>query len=274
MFKAYTRHLSLLLAVCFILLLVAASVSGTRPVTATRKHYPANLTDVPILNYHKVDGTIQHCLSLTPDEFEQQMRFLSENGYHTITPDQLLAYLKYGKSLPDNPILITFDDGYQDNYTNAYPIMKKYGFTATIFLITGVIDKDPRYMTWDQARALQQDGFVFGSHTVTHAPLAKLTNEQITEELTASKKEIERQLGRKPDFFAYPTGSYTMKIEELVRQAGYRAAFTIRYGQAGLGSDLYALERIPIFHGAHSFRSFYIRLRGAPILERMGIIRN
>lgn len=267
------RYVFLFVALFAILIIVASSVGGTNAVVASRRHMPSSITDVPVLNYHKVDN-FYHELSLSPHEFDEQMNYLYANGYHTITPDQLTAYLTHGRALPEKPVLITFDDGYKDNYTNAYPIMKKYGFTAAIFLITGFIGSDDRYMTWDQAREMQKDGFVFGSHSVTHRPLTKLTPDQIRQELVESRTEMERQLGRKPRYFAYPTGTYSLAIEDLVRETGYRGAFTVRYGQVGIESDPYAMERIPIFKGPNTLRSFVIRLTGAPLLERLGIIRN
>lgn len=251
---------------------VASSVAGTRAV-AGRHYQPADLTDIPVLNYHKVDAA-GIPLSLTLSEFDDQIRYLAENGYHAISPDQLMGYLKYGRALPDKPVLITFDDGYLDNYKNAYPILKMYGFTATVFLVTAFIGNDDRFMTWDQVREMQKNGFVFGSHTVNHLPLNNMSADEALAELTESAAELERQLGAKPRYFAYPTGAYNLKLEELVRQAGYRAAFTIRYGQVGIESDPYALERIPIYHSSQTFRSFYCRITGAPILERLGFFRN
>ena len=267
------RVLVLLALFGFILVAVAASVGGTKAVTAGRKYVPAAVVDVPVLNYHKID-TLYHALSLAPEEFEEQMKYLHDNGYQTISPDQLMGYLKYGRGLPEKPILITFDDGYLDNYTNAYPILKKYGYTATVFLVTNLVGHDPRFMSWDQAREMQKDGFVLGSHTVSHQPLTKLSEEAVRQELAVSMAVLEKELGKKPKYFAYPTGAYSLKIEELVRDAGYKGAFTIRYGQVGLESDPFALERIPIFRTTHTFRSFLIRLNGATLLERLGIIRN
>jgi len=265
----------LLLGIIF-LLIVSSSVVSTTAVVAGRNTNRTALTsleDIPVLNYHKVDN-YYHALSIPPEEFEEQMAYLSQNGFTTITPDQLMAYLNYDKPLPEKPILITFDDGYLDNYTNAYPIMKKYGFTATIFLVTSKVGHEENFMTWDQVRAMQKDGFVFGSHTVSHAVLNKISHEQAMQELTDSRKELEQQLGVKTRYFAYPTGAYNLQSEEMVKQAGYRAAFTIRYGQAGAESNPYALERIPIFRGQHTFRSFFVRLNAAPVLERFGLIRN
>ncbi len=274
MLRVSKRHVCLLFAVGLVLLFIALAVAGTTSVVASHNQdHTMNLTDVPVLNYHKVDN-INHSLSISPPEFEEQMQYLHDNGYHTITPDQLVAYLKYGSTLPEKPIMLSFDDGYLDNYTNAYPIMKKYGFTATIFVVTNLVGRDPRFMNWDQAREMQQEGFVFGSHTVNHVVLTKLSSEEALNELVDSRLEIEQQLGKPPLYFAYPTGAYNMQIEDLVRRAGYKAAFTIRYGQVGQDSNIYALERIPIFKGQKTFRSFFIRLNAAPILERLGIIRN
>lgn len=268
------QHCYIVFGIIIIFLIIAGSKIGTSPVVASRNESNLiNIKDVPILNYHKVD-MLNHSLSVSPQEFEEQMEYLAKNNYTTITPDQLMAYLKHGKELPDKPIMITFDDGYLDNYTNAYPIMKKYGFTATIFVVTNLVGHDPRFMTWDQVREMQQNGIVFGSHTVNHQSLTSLTNEQVLNELSQSRDEMVRQLGKAPKYFAYPTGTYNQSIEEAVRSTGYKAAFTIEYGQVGDDSDLYALERIPIFKNEKTFRNFFIRLNGAPILEGLGIVKS
>jgi len=269
------RYKSLVFALVASVLLVsllASSGVGTRAI-AGRQYHPANLIDIPVLNYHKVDAKYSSALSLSPQEFDEQMSYLYENGYHTITPDQFMAYLKYGRDLPEKPVLVTFDDGYFDNYTQAYFIMKKYGFTGTIFLVTSKIGQDARFMSWDQVREMQHNGFVFGSHTVNHQPLTNLSPEEAIAELEESSQVMEQQLGSKPRYFAYPSGAYNQQVEQLVRQTGYRAAFTVRYGQAGLESDPFAIERIPIFKSSQSFRSFYYRLTAAPLLERLGLIR-
>ena len=274
MLKMHKQHKYIISAIILIFLVMAGSRVGTSLVVAGRNESNLiNLQDVPVLNYHKVD-VLNHALSVSPQEFAKQMEYLYKNEYHTITPDQLMAYLKYGKQLPDKPIMITFDDGYLDNYTNAYPIMQKYGFTGTIFIVTNLVGHDPRFMNWDQVREMQQNGNVFGSHTVNHQSLTRLTNEQVMNELIQSRDEITQQLGKTPKYFAYPTGTYNPAIEKMVKTAGYKAAFTIEYGQVGADSDLYALERIPIFKGQKTFRSFFIRLNGAPILEGLGLVKS
>lgn len=274
MFKMDRQLTRLSLAIVLCLLLVAVSaVSSTPTAVGNVRGYSLNPGDVPVLNYHKVDN-FHHALSIPPNEFEEQIKYLYESGYNTISPDQLMAYLKYGTALPENPILITFDDGYLDNFTNAYPILKKYGYTATIFLVTNLVGHDQRFLTWDQVRQMEKDGFVFGSHTANHIPLTQVDSQKIENELNQSSDEISHQLGKPPKYFAYPTGVYNAETEELVAKTGYTAAFTIRYGRVNSTSNLYALERIPLFKGQRTFQSFFIRLNCAPLLERFGVIRN
>ena len=272
--EMHKQPIYILMGIIIVLLLIAGSRICTSPVVAhPNGSNLINLKDVPVLNYHKID-ILNHPLSVSPQDFESQMEYLYKKQYNTISSDQLLTYLKYGKELPDKPIMITFDDGYLDNYTNAFPIMNKYGFTATIFIVTNLVGNDPRFINWDQAREMQKNGIVFGSHTANHISLTSLTKEQVMDELIQSRAEIARQLGKPPNYFAYPTGTYNAAIEDMVRSVGYKAAFTIQYGKVGADSDLFALERIPIFKGQRTFRDFFIRLNGEAILEGLGIVKS
>ncbi|HWR40058.1 MAG TPA: polysaccharide deacetylase family protein [Patescibacteria group bacterium] len=275
MFALGRRQIFFVIAVIIVLMVIVAGfiVSGVSDWSVASQMPRDRGIDVPILAYHKVDH-LNHSLSLPPEEFSRQLQYLWENGYRSITPDQLTAYFQYGRPLPEKPVMITFDDGYLDNYVNAYPILKKYGFTATIFIITDMIERDPRFMKWDQIREMQADHFIFGSHSVTHTPLNQLTLEQLKRELTNSADEMEKQLGQRPRYFAYPTGDYSANIGNQVKQAGYRAAFTIRFGQVGLGSNQYALERIPVFRSQQSFQQFFSRLHVTPNQEQLNIIRS
>ncbi|MDU2066253.1 MAG: polysaccharide deacetylase family protein [Sporomusaceae bacterium] len=254
------------------LLFIAMTFSGTNAVVAQIPEVES-AAEVPVLNYHKVDD-MPIALSVAPQDFEEQIAYLAQHGFHSITPKQLYRALKKGEALPENPVLITFDDGYLDNYENAYPILKKYGFTATFFVITDFIGKDPRFMNWDQIRQMQQDGFIIGSHTVNHVPLTDLPPEGVMAELTQSRDKIYAETGQMPRYLAYPTGAYNDTVRKLVHQAGYKGAFTVRYGEVDCDSNICSLERIPIFRSQHTFRSFYMRVNGAPILKRLGIIRN
>ena len=226
---------------------------------------------VIVLNYHKVDN-MNISLSVPPSEFERQIAFLAQNGYHTITPHELYMAFTDGAELPTNPVLITFDDGYADNYTYAYPILKKYGVKATIFVITDLLDRNyPGYLTWGQAAEMDASGVVsIESHTVTHGSLTDLTDEQIRYELTESKHNIEQRLGKEVEFLAYPTGAYNLHIASLVKEAGYKGAFTVRNGNMDRATNFYAIERVPIFRTPDTFASFLERLKFVPLFEQIG----
>ena len=226
-----------------------------------------------VLNYHKVDN-MDISLSVSPSDFERQMAFLQENGYHAISPHELYMAFTDGAALPTNPVLITFDDGYADNYTNAYPILKKYGIKATIFVITGLMGK-PGYLSWGQAAEMEAGGLVsIESHTVTHGSLTGLTDDQVRYELTEAKHDIEQRLGKEVEFLAYPTGAYNLHIARLVKEAGYKGAFTVRYGNMDRATNLYAIERVPIFRMADTFAAFLERLKFVPLFEHIGWTKN
>lgn len=228
---------------------------------------------IMVLNYHKIDD-MDISLSIPPIEFEAQMKYLQDNNYHTITPDELYAALEGEGELPENPVLITFDDGYADNYENAYPILKKYDFKATIFVISDFVGKMDHYFTWDEAREMSKNGITIASHTVDHRAMTDLTDEQLKKELVESKKKIEKEMDKTVDYIAYPTGTYNLHIAQLVKDAGYKAAFTIKYGNVDMDSNIYALERVPIFHTEDTHKSFLERVRYAPIFESFGWIKN
>ncbi len=228
---------------------------------------------VIVLNYHKVDN-MNISLSVAPSDFEKQIAYLAQNGFHTVTPHELYMAFTDGAALPTNPVLITFDDGYADNYTKAYPILKKYGMKATIFVITSLMGK-PGYLTWGQAAEMEAAGLVsIESHTVTHGSLTGLTDDQIRYELTEAKHDIEQRLGKEVEFLAYPTGAYNLHIARLVKEAGYKGAFTVRYGNMDSATNLYAIERVPIFRTPDTFASFLERLKYVPLFEHIGWVKN
>lgn len=231
-----------------------------------------NELKIIILNYHKIDDT-NIALSVAPQEFERQMAYLKAKGYNTITPDALVDYLEGNGELPVKPLLITFDDGYVDNYTNAYPVLKKYGFQATIFVITDYLNLYPDYITWDQAKEMSQNGITIASHTMQHKSMTTLRDEELYEELQGSAMAINLHIGQQSQFVAYPTGTYNLHVAEVIKKCGYRAAFTIKYGNVDRASNVYALERVPIFRTNNTFQSFLERIKFLPLFERLGWIK-
>lgn len=228
---------------------------------------------VLVLNYHKIANE-HKSLSVTLDDFEQHMKWLQEYGFTCITPGQLYDFVANGAELPEKPVLITFDDGYKDNYTNAFPIMKKYGMKGTIFVVTGFLGVYDNYLTWDQAKELLDAGFNIESHTYSHKSMTEASDEDITKELVKSRQTIKEKLGIDSDFMAYPTGTYNLHIAELVKEAGYKGAFTIKYDNVSRDSNVYALERVPVFHTSETNKDFWERLQYIPLLYKYGWVKN
>lgn len=228
---------------------------------------------VMVLNYHKVENK-NMSLAINIDDFDKQMKWLKDCGCNTITPDQLYDFITNGAELPENPVLITFDDGYADNYKNAYPILKKYGFKATIFVVTSFLGKYDNYLTWAQAKELVDNGFNIESHTANHKIMTEVSDEELREELELSRKEISNQVGKESFYIAYPTGTYNLHIAQLIKDAGYKAAFTIKFDNVSRNSNVYALERVPIFHTEKTNKDFLERIKYLPIYEKTGWNKN
>lgn len=234
---------------------------------------PEDDVKVLVLNYHMVNSMFIS-LAVEPEDFDWQMKYLVDHGYHTISIDELYDFLAGQGTLPDRPVLITFDDGYVDNYTNAYPILKKYNLKATIFIVTGFVSKRRGYLTWDQLREMEKNGIMAQSHTVTHAPLPELSDERIREELVESKRQAETELGHPVEFIAYPTGMHDLHIVGIAKEAGYKGGFTVKYGNVDRNSNVYAMERVPIFRTAATNADFVDRLRYTSNITQYGWIRN
>ena len=193
---------------------------------------------VPILCYHRFDKTCKSNLCMSESAFAKQMEYLKKNGYHTIHLSDLIEFLKYKRSIPSKSVIITLDDGYRSLYDFAYPLLKRYGYTATLFIYTDFIEASRNALTWNQVRELKDAGFEIGSHSISHADLTKKypdENDQefrdrITKELTISKKIIDRKLNQNTQYFAYPYGSYSQQVLDLLPKAGYTLGLTIRSG--------------------------------------------
>ena len=263
-----------LLAVLLILLGALLIVGHPREEAASVP-LPAAEDDekVLVLNYHMVNRMFIS-LAIDPEDFDWQMKYLVDHGYHTISPEELYAFLEGKGTLPDRPVLITFDDGYVDNYTNAYPILKKYNLKATIFIVTGFVSERKGYLTWDQLREMEQHGITAQSHTVTHAPLPELSDERIREELIVSKQQAEAELGHPIEFIAYPTGVHDLHIVGIAKEAGYKGGFTVKYGNVDRSSNVYAMERVPVFRTSATNVDFVDRLRYTSNITQYGWTRN
>jgi peptidoglycan/xylan/chitin deacetylase (PgdA/CDA1 family) len=225
------------------------------------------LQTIPILTYHRFAEDCISPLCIPKRLFELQMRYLKENGYHVITPEELLAFLEYRHGLPKKSVLITMDDGYRSAYDIAYPILKEYGFTATLCIYTSFVGVPKIAITWDQLREMKANGFTIGSHTVSHSDLTRPKEGEtelefiarIEEEIQGSKKIIDKKLGQDTYILAYPYGYYDQRSINVARQAGYEIAMSIRRGGNPFFANPLCLRRDQIFE--EDMETFLSRLK-------------
>lgn len=210
--------------------------------------YPAIASPktVPVLLYHRL-GTVAHPLYLSPERFENQMKALKEAGFTTLSLKQYEAFvLGLMSDLPDNSILITFDDGDIDNYEAAFPILKRYGLKATFFIPTALLDQEGR-LTSSQLLEMHHAGMSFGSHTVTHRRLAHLDQAEIIVELEQSKQILEELLHSPVESIAYPGGSYNEMVMLAAKNSGYKVGFSTLSGRNSRSTSPFIMKRIPVF---------------------------
>lgn len=206
---------------------------------------------VPILCYHQFDAACQSAMCMPDSVFEQQMRYLKEHGYRVITFGQMLEFVNYRKAIPKKSAIITVDDGYLSVYSRAFPILKKYGFTATLFVYTEFINAARIALTWDQLREMKAAGFEIGSHSVSHADLTKKREGEtdgaylarVRKELILSKEIIDKKLGQDTRILAFPYGNYNQHVLRLTKDAGYELAVSVNRGGNPFFSDPLTLNR-------------------------------
>jgi len=209
---------------------------------------------VPVLNYHHFLEDCDSLLCIPPAVFDQQMKYLKDNGYRTVTMEDLLSFLQYRQALPKKSLMITIDDGYRSAYDVAYPILKRYGLTATLFIYTDYVGVSDKAITWDQLKELNADRFQIGSHTISHSDLTmKKEGEsekdylaRIKKEVIDSKQIIDMKLTQDTIAIAFPFGRYNESILSLAEQAGYMLGFSVEGGGNPFFSDALCLRRTQI----------------------------
>jgi len=191
---------------------------------------------VPILCYHQVrnwkptDGKVGKDYIVEIQNFKDQMKMLADSGYHTISPDQLYAYLNTGASLPSKPIMLTFDDTDMDQFTIVRPTLDKLGFKAVYFIMTVSIGRKGKfvdYMTKEQIKQLSDEGNVIGSHTYDHKNFKKYAGKDWEEQLDKPTKKLEEITGKKMTEFAYPFGLWNAEGIPELKKRGFRMAFQL-----------------------------------------------
>jgi len=215
---------------------------------------------IPILMYHRVVTEVptnsRHGIWVTVQSFEQNLISLKRHGYSPITFEQYQLFLNGEFILPNRPVILTFDDGYEDNYTHAFPLLKKYGFSAVIFLVansmrrTNFWDADEPQeplMTDKQIREMSTAGIGFGSHTITHPNLTQCSLEQIKKELVDSKQMIEQLTGKEIISLAYPYGAVNESIKSITAETGYKFGVATNSGPLKFYEDLFEIRRTQVF---------------------------
>ncbi|EHQ88020.1 polysaccharide deacetylase family protein [Desulfosporosinus youngiae] len=202
--------------------------------------------EVPVLYYHSVMLEEGNEVRMPPDQFEAQMAYMREQGYESVTLDQLYQAFYKGGALPAKPFVITFDDGYEDNYTTAFPILKKHGFTAAVFMVSSYINGEG-FLSWSQLKELTANGWEIEGHTANHPYLSKMDKAAVLNELKSSKELIEKELGQTVNYIAYPYGDYNANIVQAVKDTGYLMAFTTERGWSNLNLDEWHLQRVYCF---------------------------
>ena len=209
---------------------------------------------VPIAMYHYIRvnpdpyDRLGFALSVTPSDFAAQMDWLAANGYHTVTMQDLVAYLSGVHGLPSKPIVLTFDDGYADFYTTALPILRSHEFTAVSYVVSGFIGWQ-YYMSAAQIVEAQNAGIEIGSHTVGHVNLTSVSNDWLRYQLVASKRALETLLGRSVVSFCYPSGRFGAREMAAVQAVGYQSATTTMGGTWHSLRDRYAWTRVRVSGG-------------------------
>jgi peptidoglycan/xylan/chitin deacetylase (PgdA/CDA1 family) len=227
---------------------------------------------VPVIMYHSVnpvENPFIRKLIVTPEAFERQMRFLKSHRYNVVSLRELAERISAGGKIPPRTIAITFDDGYRDNYTYAFPVLKKYNLPATIFIIIDEVGRrlaksgDDR-LSWSEIKAMQDSGLIeFGSHAMGPDLLTKISSEEeLRRQIFLSKKILEEKLGSSVIAFSYPEGRFNSKIKALVKEAGYKVAVATKPGKSYPKNDVYALRRLRISPSSNNLFVFWFETTG------------
>jgi peptidoglycan/xylan/chitin deacetylase (PgdA/CDA1 family) len=243
---------------------------------------------IPILLYHSIAESASAQFKkwvVDPRDFAAQMAYLHENGFTPLTVTRLARAITNRRvSLPDRPVVISFDDGFADFYSQAFPILDQYGFAATLYVVSGYVGGRSQWLqaqgegerpmlTWEQIFALDEAGVEIGAHTQTHPQLDTLATSVARDQIQGSKLVLEQRLGKRVTSFAYPHGYYSPDIRRVVRQAGFHCACGVKHAMSSIKDDRFALSRI-IVSSATSLADFRDLLAGrglrvAPTGERV-----
>lgn len=268
--SSYTKHAPISGSAHASKKLIAVASPSATPIigtptptnTPTPTPYSGYCLYVPVLFYHHIqpqaDAVAKGQTSLSVDNgiFDQQMAYVAQSGYTTITAKQLVDALITKSPLPAKPLVITLDDGYKDNYTYAHPVIQKYGLTANLMLASGLVG-GADYLTWDMVSDMKNSGrWYFTNHTWSHYSLGQGDDAKITYEVQTAKQQIEAHTGQPTNVFTYPYGTFTPHSVELLKSLGVQGAYSTIGGSMQCDSILYQLRRTRIGNSSLSAYGF------------------
>lgn len=235
----------------------APIVVGKDVVIPLKPVNPGGLTadgyqTVPVLCYHRFSPKIStNKIDVSAETFDHQMAYLRDNGYNVITLKQLNDFIDYKQRLPKKSVLITIDDGWKTVRTIAYPILKKYGFSAVLFVYTDLMKSKQSSvaLSWDDVKEMAASGLIeVESHTVSHTDLTKIADEKVMKELRESQRIIKAKIGKSPQFLAYPYGNFNDKVVATMKELGYKAGFTVIRGSNSFFYNNFSLSRSMVYN--------------------------
>jgi peptidoglycan/xylan/chitin deacetylase (PgdA/CDA1 family) len=224
------------------------SITSSATIPAGYRYHPPGSVSVPILLYHNVSNRGSTNYVIRPANFHAQMKFLFDAGYQTVTVSQLASVIRDGGYLPENAVVITFDDGYLGVHENAFPILEAFGFNAVVYIISGTVatDRSYGYLQKEQVDELVAAGWEIGSHSISHSSL-KTTALGLRNEIEKSKAELEEKLGIEIRSFSYPYNITNDWIKSRVEEYGYNSAVGVDSFVIHKPERLYFLSRREVF---------------------------
>jgi len=226
--------------------------------------WPGGYQTVPVLTYHKISRNgPPDAMTVRETDFEAQMRYLRENGYRVIRLDDLFEFLQFRRQIPARSVVITFDDGWRSVYDIAWPILKKYGYPATLFVYTDLIVGSRETLSWDQVRELSREGLDIQCHSKTHRYLGRKERkesfrdyfESVRKEIAESSRILRKHTGREVKYLAYPYGDTNALVVAMALREGYRLAFTVERESAPFFTNDFRVSREMIY-GTFGLKEF------------------
>ncbi len=250
----------------FFAILIAATLTAGAFGTLPHSAFAAEQSSAVVLMYHRFGDSRYPSTNVTLEQLDQHIAELTNGDYTVMHLSTIVDRLAAGEALPDRTVAITIDDAYETIYTGGWPRLRDAGLPFTLFVSSGPIDEGlDDMMSWDQLREMQAAGVEIGGHTVTHLHMPWADAERNRREVAESNARVEAELGKVPELFAYPYGEASLGVIEIVRDAGYKAAFGQHSGAFGASDDWFYLPRFPLNEKYADMGRFRTAVNALPI---------